>query len=145
MPSKYGFQDSGAKSGQDQGQQVAQNAEPQGRTDELERIYARFDLGVRDLLKDFLSTVHKGDLSINRGELHYPTYSSDPPHLAICWNVGDAYEQFRGSTTTPMIYPLRVFIKYDGSDVRIFAETQHAHVFSNGNMTVLRKMLEQVT
>src|SRR4051794_1178286 len=106
MSSKYGFQDSGAKSGPEQGQQPAGNAETRGRTDELERIYGSIDSKVRDLLKDFLTTVNQGNLKISRGELHYPTYSSDPPHLAICWNVGDAYEQFRGSTTTPIVYPL---------------------------------------
>jgi hypothetical protein len=145
MPSKYGFQGPGEKKGQEQGQQVAENAESQGRTDELERIYDSIDSKVRDLLNDFLTTVDRGDLNISRGILHYPTYSSDPPHLALCWNVGDAYELFRGSTTTPMVYPMHVFIKYDGSDVRIFAETHHAYIFSNGNMAVLRKMLEQVT
>jgi hypothetical protein len=145
MPSKYGFQDPGARKGQEQGQQVDENTESQERTHELERIYGSIDSKVRDLLKDFLVTVNKDDLHISRGILHYPTYSSDPPHLAICWNVGDAYELFRGSKTTPMVYPMHVFIKYDGSDVGIFAETQHAYIFSNGNMIVLRKMLEQVT
>jgi hypothetical protein len=145
MPSKYGFQDPGGKKGQEQGRQLAANADTQGRTEELERIYGSIDSKVRDLLKDFLSTVDKGNLNISRGVIQYPTYSSDPPHLAICWNVGDAYELFRGSTTTPMIYPIQVYIKYDGNDVQIFSETHQAYVFSNGNMTVLRKMLEQVT
>ena len=145
MPSKYGFQDPGEKLGQAQDQHLAENADPQGRTDELERIYGSIDSKVRDLLKDFLATVNHSNLPISRGELQYPTYSSDPPHLAICWNVGDAYERFRGSTTTPMVYPMHVLMKYEGSEVQIFAETSQAYLFSNGNMIVLRRMLEQVT
>jgi hypothetical protein len=92
-----------------------------------------------------LATVNSSNLNISRGVLDYLTYSSDPPHLAICWNVGDAYERFRGSATTPMIYPMHVFIKYEGSDVQIFAETSQSYIFSNGNMIVLRKMLQEVT
>jgi len=145
MPSQYGFQGSGEKTGQERDQRLAENADPQGRTEELERVYGSIDSKVRDLMIDFLSTVNKGNLSINRGELHYPTYSSDPPHLAICWNVGDAYELYKGSSTTPMVYPMQVFVKYEGSEIRLFAETGQAYIFSNGNMIVLRRMLEQVT
>jgi hypothetical protein len=145
MSSKYGFQGPGETKRQEHGQQLAESAELQGRTEELERIYGSIDSKVRDLLKDFLATVDEGNLNISRGELHYPTYSSDPPHLAMCWNVGDVYERFRGSSTTPMIYPMHVYIKYDGSDVRIFAETSQAYIFSNGNMILLRKMLQQAT
>jgi hypothetical protein len=145
MSSKYGFQGPGERLRQGHDQQAAESAEAEGRTDELERMYGSIDANVRDLLKDFLSTVDKRDLPINRGEVQYPTYSSDPPHLAICWNVGDAYKLFPGSTTTPLVYPLYISMKYDNNVIRMFAETKQTHVFSNGNMNVLRGMLEQVT